>query len=42
MIIFTATLCLIITVVVALAGAATSSASMHSLGGPFVLIRSSA
>jgi hypothetical protein len=37
MIIFTATLSLIITVVVALAGAATSSGSIHSLGGHFVL-----
>jgi hypothetical protein len=37
MIIFTATLCLIITVVVALAGVATSSGSIHSLGGHFVL-----
>lgn len=36
MIIFTATLSLIITVV-ALAGAATSSGSIHSLGGHFVL-----
>ena len=37
MIIFTATLSLIITVVVALAGVATSSGSIHSLGGHFVL-----
>lgn len=37
MIIFTATLCLIITVVVALAGVATSSGSIHSPGGDFVL-----
>jgi hypothetical protein len=37
MIIFTATLCLIITVVVALAGVVTSSGSIHSLGGRFVL-----
>jgi hypothetical protein len=37
MIIFTATLSLIITVVVALAGVATSSGSIRSLGGHFVL-----
>ena len=37
MIIFTAALSLIVTVVVALAGVATSSGSMHSLGGHFVL-----
>ena len=37
MIIFTATLSLIIPVVVALAGVATSSGSIHSLGGHFVL-----
>ena len=37
MITFTATLSLIITVVVALAGVATSSGSIHSLGGHFVL-----
>ncbi len=37
MIIFTATLCLIITIVVALAGVVTSSGSIHSLGGHFVL-----
>ena len=37
MIIFTATLCLIITVVVALAGVATSSGSIRSLGGHVVL-----
>ena len=37
MIIFTATLALIIITVVALAGAATSSGSIHSLGGHFVL-----
>ena len=37
MIIFTATLCLIITVVVALAGVATNSGSIHSPGGDFVL-----
>jgi hypothetical protein len=37
MIIFTATLSLIIPVVVALTGVATSSGSIHSLGGHFVL-----
>jgi hypothetical protein len=37
MIIFTAALSLIITVVVARAGVATSSGSIHSLGGRFVL-----
>ena len=37
MIIFTATLCLIIMVVVALAGVATCSGSIHSPGGDFVL-----
>jgi hypothetical protein len=37
MIIFTAALCLIITVVIALAGVAASSGSIHSLGGHFVL-----
>ena len=37
MIIFTATLSLMITVVVALAGVATSSGSIHSLGGHVVL-----
>ena len=37
MIIFTATLSLIITVVVALAGVATSSGSIYSLSGHFVL-----
>ena len=37
MIIFTAPLCLIFTVVVVLAGVATSSGSIHSLGGHFVL-----
>lgn len=36
-IIFTATLCLIITVVVALAGVAANSGSIHSPGGDFVL-----
>ena len=37
MIIFTATLSLMITVVVALAGVATSNGSIRSLGGHFVL-----
>ena len=37
MIIFTATLAPIVTVVVVLAGVATSSGSIHSLGGHFVL-----
>ena len=37
MIIFTAALSLIVTVVVVLAGVATSSGSIHSLGGHFVL-----
>lgn len=37
MIIFTATLCLIIAVVIALAGVAAGSGSIHSLGGHFVL-----
>ena len=37
MIIFTAALCLIIAVVIALAGVAAGSGSIHSLGGHFVL-----
>jgi len=37
MMIFTATLCLIIAVVIALAGVAASSGSIHWLGGHFVL-----
>jgi hypothetical protein len=37
MIIFTATLCLMIAVVIALAGVAAGSGSIHSVGGHFVL-----